>query len=351
MNISEMHLQVDLGLNNLNSSLYGNVLSQEKDWALNCAQLRFVKQKYDPQSNRFGKGLEMSQKRWDDLRNFHVVNYTDWCYITEDSNVYRFPLPSDYMFLTSQRSRSSWNNCLSELTRTTTDSTNYYWTIPLYTEDDTFINFDIKTVSPNTSIFSSTSTFDNYTNTDIELFFIKLQSVLNNSNYNFYWETFSTVYSKNSIIVVWTGANAPTSNDDLKVEFPTIITYEDSSINTQIPLAVGADNTEYVPNRETQIDDVYVINRDPFNKTIYDNPLTISHKNYIDVFCDDSFIVSKMSISYIKFPPLMSLSLAQSCQLSSETHQEIVSLAVNILIENLESRRLGTQTQQLLTEE
>lgn len=347
MNISEMHLQVDLGLNNLNSSLYGNTLPQEKDWALNNAQLRFIKQRYNPQSNRFGKGLEMSQKRYDDLRNVHVKYYIDNTYTTEENNMFRFNFPSDYMFLTSQRSRSKYNNCLSAITPIITSSINYYWIIPLITTDDTYVNFDIKTVSPISSIFSSVSTFSNYSFNDSYLFFLKINSIISNPSYEFYWETYKTVYSKNSIIIVWNNGTVPTSNDNLKIGTTT---YTYTQITTQ-SYSASTDNTELVPNRICQIDDIYVIKNDPFNSTIYYNPLTVSAQNYIDVYTNSTFLVDAMVISYIKYPAVLSYDLQQSCELSNETHQEIVNLAVNILIENLESRRLGTQTQQLLTEE
>ena len=37
------------------------------------------------------------------------------------------------------------------------------------------------------------------------------------------------------------------------------------------------------------------------------------------------------------------------CELSEHTHKEIVQLAVNIAIENIESKRLQTQSEQMKT--
>ncbi|MFM7858618.1 MAG: hypothetical protein ACKO96_43540, partial [Flammeovirgaceae bacterium] len=45
-----------------------NLLPEEIDHELNLALTRFIKQKYNPTSNRLNKGFEQSQKRIDDLR-------------------------------------------------------------------------------------------------------------------------------------------------------------------------------------------------------------------------------------------------------------------------------------------
>jgi len=68
MTVNDMHIAIDLELNKLNSNLYDIILPQEKDYFLNRAQERLIKQYYSPKSNKKGEGFEMSQKRIDDLR-------------------------------------------------------------------------------------------------------------------------------------------------------------------------------------------------------------------------------------------------------------------------------------------
>jgi hypothetical protein len=63
MNVNEMHIAVNLGVQKLASFQVDNLLPEEIDHELNLAQLRFVKQRFNARSNRQGKGFEQSQTR------------------------------------------------------------------------------------------------------------------------------------------------------------------------------------------------------------------------------------------------------------------------------------------------
>ena len=110
MTVNEMHIAVNQGVQKIASFQVDNLLPQEIDHELNLAMMRFVKQKFNPTSNRIGKGFEQSQKRIDDLRTLLVEhsNYTDSqgiVYTSNYSDVYvdRYTLPLDYLFLVSVR--------------------------------------------------------------------------------------------------------------------------------------------------------------------------------------------------------------------------------------------------------
>ena len=100
---------------------------------------------------------------------------------------------------------------------------------------------------------------------------------------------------------------------------------------------IGGNGTEQIQtNRYAQQDDIYTMQQDPFNKTNAFNPLIMMHTNCIDILHDKTFFVKEFTISYLRKPKLISLSLNQSCELAEHTHAEIVRDAVNLMLEDIE---------------
>jgi len=52
MTVNEMHIAVNLGVQKIASFQVDNLLPEEIDHELNLAMLRFIKQRYNPTSNR-----------------------------------------------------------------------------------------------------------------------------------------------------------------------------------------------------------------------------------------------------------------------------------------------------------
>ena len=116
MNVNEMHIAVNLGVQKLASFQVDNLLPEEIDHELNLAQLRFVKQRFNARSNRQGKGFEQSQKRIDDLKSLIVehqgfTKYYGEVFTSKYSPIYvdRYTLPLDYLFLVSVRAHVNYS--------------------------------------------------------------------------------------------------------------------------------------------------------------------------------------------------------------------------------------------------
>ena len=348
MTIQELHDRIDEGLNNLNSRLYGNILSAQKDLYLNIAQERFIKQRYGSNSNRKLNGFEMSQKRIDDLRNL-VTSNEGTCYTTTETNRLRYSFPSDYMFLVNQRSKVRYKACYPALTKTSTVTAEYVWYIPLYTDAVDYTSFDIITDPGAISIMNATflALTSSYPSGSEDTFAQLIIDNVTNGSYLIYYETYKTFYKKGYLIVKWNGIGIPASTDDLKVS-ETI--YTDEGYSTTVITAAGT-LSEYRPNRWGQQDDVFQMQNDPFNKTYAKQPLTVINSNFIDVFVDSTFTVESILLYYIRKPLNVSLTLQQGIELAEHTHQEIVDIAVNLLIETLESKRLSTESPIMLSDE
>ena len=102
MDIEQMHLAVQQGVDKINSFQADTLLSEEIDLELNKAINKFVNLKYG-KNNIYTKGFEESQKRVDDLRV--LIKDVDLKLKFRDTtvnNVYTYissDLPVDYRFL------------------------------------------------------------------------------------------------------------------------------------------------------------------------------------------------------------------------------------------------------------
>ena len=114
MEIDEMHYDLKLKLNKLDSNQYRNLLVPEIDWVLNEAETIFIKSIAQP---RFRKnlGFEMNQRTIDDIRTV-VVNQVDTngsCVVATklDDESYLAPLPDNYWFFLSGKALASEDGC------------------------------------------------------------------------------------------------------------------------------------------------------------------------------------------------------------------------------------------------
>jgi hypothetical protein len=339
MDVVTMHSSVDLELNKINSNLYDILQAPEKDYFLNRAQERFIKDRYGPKSNPKQTGFEMSQKRIDDLRNLLVPNYFDKAFLVDPadfdySGKQRFFFPEDYMFLASHRSKVYFNECAQVVPITNTQVLTYF-ILPLPITITSFSQFAIN-YTTGTPVGPTIVSGFNYTEDDKSLFIIDLLNQFNSktTGWQLYYSKYKDIVSEGNIIGVNLGTGAALS---YTLDGETFIPLTNLTKNYYYLTGTGGSDT-VVTNRFAQQDDVYTMQQDPFNKTNPYSPLIIIHTNCIDVFKDQTFFVKEIAISYLRKPKLISLSLNQSCELAEETHSEIVRDAVNLMLEDLDVR-------------
>lgn len=80
-------------------------------------------------------------------------------------------------------------------------------------------------------------------------------------------------------------------------------------------------------------------------------PLRLFYNNTIEFVTDGQYSVKSAYIRYIKEPTAVSLSGNVSCELPNITHDEIVMLAVNSVLENIEQPRYQTYNNEVMTME
>lgn len=96
--------------------------------------------------------------------------------------------------------------------------------------------------------------------------------------------------------------------------------------------------TEFNPVKLVQFDDVYSMTKDPFNKTKYSSPLSTMRENHIDLYTDETFIIDKVKLTYIRIPVQVESPNASS-DLPLHTHEEIVKMAVSSILEGISDPR------------
>lgn len=390
-----MHIAVNLGVQKIASYQSDNLLPEEIDHELNLAVTRFIKQRYNPTSNRLNKGFEQSQKRIDDLRalvvDSQISTYNHgvladslgkYVYTANKTNIYvdRVTLPLDYMFLIGVRGIIHYscdkvitsNISINYDTNPTTNTiTKYIASIPMYpaavsNPENYYITSIIYTYTDNNG---STPMFENSNNVTLPALHDLL---INTANWNIGIPVLSedTEYSS-----LGTTHQTPTENsNNLLVEISdyyysnmSFITVNWSNGTTTQSLTIPQDSlkTIEITNRKfkeggdkrisickfAQHDDVLNMMLDPFNITDYRSPIYTIEENFIDIHTDNTFVVPEVIIKYIRTPKAMSIKSGIGCELSEHTHPEIVEMAIKSILEGVQDPRYQTQTLENLESE
>tara|TARA_R110002050_G_scaffold4830_2_gene22840 strand:- start:203 stop:1360 length:1158 start_codon:yes stop_codon:yes gene_type:complete len=376
MNVTEMHIAVQQGVDKIHSLQADSLLSEELDIELNKSVSRFINLKYG-KNNMYRKGFEESQKRIDDLRTL-VTEYESSVTFKEqlktDVFVDTFQLPSDYMYLVNQFSRLWINNCqhigyglqnpvdISHIVlnlnsfvnnNANGDSTAFVEDITMVQDADDLTLGQALIWSPTFGGDWTPSVFP----ADIEA--VK-QDILANPGvgFNIYWEEYETLNHPGSFIVVVDVETYPWFNPDPSlgpltqargrairkegardVYSPALVM--DSSYSEKRVPNESSDRIMSL-NKFSQQDDIFKLLTDPFNTTKYTSPLTTIRGQAIDVYTSDIFIIDTVKITYIRRPQEISLSLGVDCELPDHTHQEIVSMAVSSILEEISDPRYKT---------
>jgi hypothetical protein len=91
--------------------------------------------------------------------------------------------------------------------------------------------------------------------------------------------------------------------------------------------------------------------KDPFNRASFDYiPYSIK-ENFIDVYSDNTFVIPKVFIVYIRKPKVISIATSVGCELAEHTHQEIVEMTIKSILEGIESQRYNSQSMENLESE
>jgi len=395
MNVTQMHLAVQLGVDKINSLQADMLLSEELDIELNKSMVRFINLKYG-KNNIYNKGFEESQKRVDDLRTLVTEYSATTAYKEQYSNKFwvdTFTLPSNYLYLVNQRSKVLIDNCDPIAFSIEAEDVQYYFVIPFsnfygpygLNGQDVFIRKlrmvadtsnptlgDVVMLNLQPGLFgfgiNQMDTMFSYP-ADVVALQNEIQNPANwNPGFEFYWETLGNVNYPDSFIVTvdinlhpWLNTDSSITNTVSGVNNITtaVGNFASSALGLADPQnssanAVFNDGTtlqakrvtdkptltdDMVFNKFIQHDDIAKLLEDPFNTTKHTSPLTTIRNKNIDIYTSDIFIIDALKITYLRKPQEISLSLGISCELPIHSHQEIVDMTVSSILEGISDPR------------
>lgn len=113
--------------------------------------------------------------------------------------------------------------------------------------------------------------------------------------------------------------------------------------------------SQLVRIKEHQTGDLDDIEEDPFNRSIYTEPVGYFEAGNLYVKTDGSFTIGKGLITCIRKPKLINSILAlgtiNDCELAEHTHKEIVALAVQLAVGDVKPEKLEVKNLQAINVE
>jgi len=359
MNVQEMHLAIQQGVDKINSLQADLLLPQEIDIELNKSQMRFINTKYG-KNNKYRKGFEESQKRIDDLRSLvreyeASVNFKETLGVK--FSIDSFTLPPDYLYLVNTLARVHRNDSCSQIDYFLNEPTPVlFFTISL----DSFVCNNNSSIADSIVMYEDASDLTQgqaivWQNNNSYTFPQDINGVKGNildnpgTGFSIYWEQFGELNYQGQFIVVpdpnvfswleWdasvgtvtTLVNVASGGSHLQSQTPLY-----SAANLKEKRVLNSDPVEVtVSSTFAQQDDIFTLLTDPFNTTKHTDPLYTIRGNAIDMYTSDIFIIDALKITYIRKPSKISLSLGISCELPEHCHQEIVDMTVSSILEGI----------------
>lgn len=110
------------------------------------------------------------------------------------------------------------------------------------------------------------------------------------------------------------------------------------------------------PVKQISHDSLYKMLRDPFGPHVFDldhaEPLLFYKENTgadgdIIMITDGTYDITALKLNYLRQPVTVDLGTTTDCDLPSHTHAEIVKLAANMMLENIENPRYQTHSREV----
>jgi len=390
MNLGQMHISVQHGVDKINSMHSDLLLPEEIDLELNKNIQRFINQRWNAGGNKYRQGFEMSQKRIDDLRTLIREFSSPTVY---KGHVYKKTfidasfLPVDYLHLINLKSLVYNYNCKPydynidivavgkqtiemEIDHHAINIGSYNSYIGAYLAHDTTGNVPV-TLPPATPLTNPYSGPDNLiafkafitnpANWTSDVNAVSYNTIGLSTTVTVTLNVGVATFGGSTVLQVPLPANGPATSLPLgPITTSTVAGFGPSFVfaNKRIngmdsdgnPLPYVSDVSM---NKFVQHDDIFKMLSDPFNRTKVSSPVYTIKDNHIEVYTDDTFIVDSIKMTYLKKPVVVDITNSPSvnCDLPDYTHQEIVDMTVNSILEAISDPRYQSTSIEMLKSE
>lgn len=329
-----MHIEVTRGLNQLGANRNKKYGPEEIDVVLNKMYDRFIRSCLKSKDNG---GFEIDQVKADDLQPLIVSNASLVPYIVDDTR-YKAYLPYDYKYLLSDSSYAVDLTCGNTPIRTSK-------TVVLTAlRQDKSAKSTPKWYATNVVVLGGVTvsiptdlpygyTYDGY-NSKNDIVFLSPYLALRGG---WYWERVGNYYYPGHYIRL--SSESYTGTNKVSVDGTDYTTVVVKNLTEEIYTNPGT----LTNNRLTATNLISGLLGDAIYGTKVYSPISEISGNILYVYQDTNFIISGVSVSYIRKPQPISLSLNTSCELSDAPAQIICDWAV----EHIKGRLENTTGQQL----
>lgn len=361
MTTQEMHNQVNLGLQSIDSQRFDDFQPEEIDIALNNAQIRWVKQVYDNISPEKPDGFEVNEKRIAQLSS--LVTYTKpitpkaFKQFDINPNTKSVPQPENLLYQVGTLFRYKYLLSNANLSKVVTGPTpEYIVKLNLQGFIDQISNFNnvqinVVTASSTTSIIKTPIPTGVSTEDKASFIGWLMSRTSNNNNYlhinagniEIYYERYRDEYISQGLIFV-------VSSDVTGIEITNSIVTTSASTGTvansqDYVVTTNADTQNQLTGKFYSHDDIEDALVHSFKKPslrFKRFPYTVKDRRII-IYDNAQFDISNVILKFIRKPNIISLSLKQDCELPAVMHDEIVQMAVYELMQK--STNPGVQLQ------
>lgn len=332
MDVKSQHIEVLQSLNQIGANRNGKYQSDQIDWVLNKMQDRFIRSCL---KDKTGGGFELDQVKSDDISNLVVSNVGLNAYL-DGTNRYKTFLPPNYQYLLSDYSTTK-NLCGTETavvlpktlyldairqTRSAKGSAKYYVTNTVLIKGTTVAITD----------FPYGYSYTGFNSVEDFIFLVPHIAKMG----GWYWEKVAgNIYPQQYVRLSET---AGSGTSKITVDGTD---YTNGTIDT-LSLQVHTNTGTAHVNRLTPSNLIPSLNT-PFYKSSYYSPISELNSNVLYIYRDSSFTVSVVTVSYIRKPQPISLSLNTSSELSSSACQIICDLSVEYIkgvLENVDGVKI-----------
>lgn len=336
MTIREMHIEFDIVAQKIMSQHYDTFRPQEIDWLINKATRRFIKQRYSKLSNRKQEGLTDTFKRAIDVE--HLIARAELpAYVRDDSSVFSI-LPNDFFLPVNHRVGIKYN-CNGVTTGevqaeiqsaivTVDDDT---------TEPESYKGFKIEATHSTLgliTLFDSASfaqLVDGLNETEEKYYFINLAiEEINNgdSGIKVSWYKSGQLSQNGAFVFTDQEGNYTDVIVTIRSGDDTTVAFENNNYSTFTTDSKNVSRQYAARVADNEL--LFKMLDHPFHTTKYNSVLLSYQDDLIVAHQNNTFIVDKVYIEYIKTPQLVNLALDRNCELHPTVHDEIVEEAVKM---------------------
>lgn len=335
MTIEEMHIDVDMDLQKVNTYTQRNLQPQEIDWFLNKEVLKFIKQRTNPRSNVKQQGTDSTVKRYEDLDD--LTKYVDMDVQVNSDGTGTCVLPDDYYaYITSKT--NVYQLCSTD-NITTKSKTLYKCVFPLSFPTGVILSaykLTLTDSSGDTELFNLTSLPSGYIqNVDINKQRFMLLKAINilvpesldakqANAYSFYWERYAEEFNNNDFILV---SETPFTSVTVHVNG------NDTVYNsTQVSYNYYDENSELEGKNRLIEDEFQFSGQKSFlSSSSAESPAIQLKQGILKIDFPKTIICQRVKLMYVSKPTILDLALQRNLNMKDTIVKEIVSNTVRFL--------------------